>query len=108
MEIAVGIHFKTCYIFLQSCFLYFNNYQVDAALAPLSGEKMPVNSFQRSQDLLVEILHRFQSRLVVDLSAQDGSWGAAALSRGTPYMGVCFNMTHVMSSSQLIKQTNVV
>ncbi len=67
---------------------------MDAALAAFAGEKAPMNSFERGQDLLGEILHRYQSRLVLDLSAQDGSWGAAALSRGTPYMGVCFNASH--------------
>jgi hypothetical protein len=49
----------------------------------------------RSPELIAELLHRFSVKLLIDLSCQDASWGAVALSKGVPYIGYCFSAAHV-------------
>jgi hypothetical protein len=56
-----------------------------------------MNYSARGQELMQEVLHRFGTKLLIDLSVQDSGWGAAALNRGIPFLGVCFNASHVRS-----------
>ena len=77
------------------CFHFPHVVEVESGMAATSGEKVPMNTNSRSPDLMSELLHRFSVKLLIDLSTQDGSWGAAALSRGVPYIGFCFGNAHV-------------
>ena len=73
----------------------YANVKVEAGLASTSGEKVPMNMNSRSPELIAELLHRFSAKLLIDLSCQDASWGAVALSKGVPYIGYCFSAAHV-------------
>jgi hypothetical protein len=77
-----------------TCF-NFPHVEVDSGLAATSGDKVPMNMNSRTPELMSELLHRFSAKLLIDLSTQDGSWGAAALSKGVPYIGFCFSNAHV-------------
>ena len=58
-----------------------------------------MTSLSRSTLLLEEFMHRFHAKAVIDLSCMDGTWAAAAMNRGVPYVGFCNNISHVCSSA---------